>query len=105
MYYFWYLNCRRGLGQQQSTRSVRGFTLITALCDGLHYCLGCNGSGLAMTYLGWQMARKIARVANCVCSYDTEDFPHHPLYSGKSWFLPAVGGYYRLRDNLDRLLA
>ena len=22
-----------------------------------------------------------------------------------TWFLPAVGGYYRLRDSLDRLVA
>jgi glycine/D-amino acid oxidase-like deaminating enzyme len=74
--------------------------------DGLHYCLGCNGSGVAMmTYLGWQTARKIARVANYACSFDTPDFPDHPLYSGNPWFLPVVGGYYRLRDNLDRLLA
>ena len=49
--------------------------------------------------------RKIARAANYACSYDSEDFPDHPLYSGKPWFLPVVGGYYRLRDRLDRLLA
>jgi glycine/D-amino acid oxidase-like deaminating enzyme len=74
--------------------------------DDLHYCLGCNGSGVAMmTYLGWQTARKIARVANYACSLDTEEFPDHPLYSGNPWFLPVVGGYYRLRDSLDRLLA
>jgi glycine/D-amino acid oxidase-like deaminating enzyme len=74
--------------------------------DGLHYCLGCNGSGIAMmTYLGWQTARKIAGIANETCGYDTEDFPDHRLYSGNPWFLPAVGGWYRLRDNLDRLLA
>ena len=48
--------------------------------DGLHYCLGCNGSGVAMmTYLGWQTARKIARVANYACSFDTEEFPDHLL--------------------------
>ena len=36
--------------------------------DDLHYCLGCNGSGIAMmTYLGWQTARKIARAANYAC--------------------------------------
>jgi len=74
--------------------------------DGLHYCLGCNGSGVAMmTYLGYQTALKIARVANYACSFDSEEFPDHPLYSGNTWFLPIVGGYYRLRDNLDRLLA
>jgi glycine/D-amino acid oxidase-like deaminating enzyme len=74
--------------------------------DDLHYCLGCNGSGVAMmTYLGWQTARKIARVANYACSFDTEEFPGHPLYSGSPWFLPMVGSYYRLRDNLDRMLA
>lgn len=74
--------------------------------DGLHYCLGCNGSGVAMmTYLGWQTARKIAGVANYACSFDTADFPGHPLYSGNPWFLPVVGGWYRLRDRLDRLLA
>jgi gamma-glutamylputrescine oxidase len=73
--------------------------------DGLHYCLGCNGSGIAMmTYLGWQTARKIAGIANYACSFDTEVFPDHPLYSGNPWFLPAVGGYYRLRDRLDRLV-
>jgi glycine/D-amino acid oxidase-like deaminating enzyme len=72
--------------------------------DGLHYCLGCNGSGVAMmTYLGWQTARKIARAANYACSFDTEEFPDHPLYSGNTWLLPAVGGYYRLRDNIDRI--
>ena len=74
--------------------------------DDLHYCLGCNGSGIAMmTYLGWQTARKIARVANYACSFDREEFSDHPLYSGNPWLLPMVGGYYRLRDNLDRLLA
>ncbi len=74
--------------------------------DNLHYCLGCNGSGIAMmTYLGWQTARKIARVANYACSFDSADFPDHPLYTGNPWFLPAIGGWYRLRDNLDRLLA
>ena len=74
--------------------------------DGLHYCLGCNGSGIAMmTYLGWQTARKIARATNAACGYDSDDFPDHRLYTGNPWFLPVVGGWYRLRDNLDRLLA
>jgi glycine/D-amino acid oxidase-like deaminating enzyme len=74
--------------------------------DGMHYLMGCNGSGVAMmTYLGWQTARKIAGVANQKSAFDTEEFPTHPLYSGNPWFLPAIGGWYRLRDNLDRGLA
>jgi glycine/D-amino acid oxidase-like deaminating enzyme len=73
--------------------------------DGLHFCLGCNGSGIAMmTYLGWQTARKIARVANAACSLDSAEFPDHRLYSGNPWFLPAFGSWYRLRDRVDRLL-
>ena len=73
---------------------------------GLHYCLGCNGSGVAMmTYLGTQTARKIARVANAPCAFDAPEFPDHPLYSGNPWFLPLVGGYYRMRDRIDRMFA
>jgi glycine/D-amino acid oxidase-like deaminating enzyme len=74
--------------------------------DGLHFCLGCNGSGVAMmTYLGWQTARKIAHATNVGCSFDAPVFPSHRLYSGDPWFLPAVGSWYRLRDRIDRLIA
>jgi glycine/D-amino acid oxidase-like deaminating enzyme len=74
--------------------------------DGMHYLLGCNGSGVAMmTYLGTQTARKIAGVANYQCHFDAPEFPDHPLYNGNPWFLPAVGTWYRFRDELDRVLA
>jgi glycine/D-amino acid oxidase-like deaminating enzyme len=74
--------------------------------EGMHYLLGCNGSGVAMmTYLGWQTARKIAGVANQPSAFDTEEFPTHLLYTGNPWFLPAIGGWYRLRDEVDRRLA
>jgi glycine/D-amino acid oxidase-like deaminating enzyme len=74
--------------------------------DGMHYLLGCNGSGIAMmTYLGWQTARKIAGAANRPSAFDTDDFPTHPLYNGNPWFLPAIGAWYRFRDELDRALA
>lgn len=74
--------------------------------DRLHYLLGCNGSGVAMmTYLGWQTARKIAGVSNQPSAFEVDDFPDHPLYSGNPWFLPVIGAWYRLRDELDRRLA
>jgi glycine/D-amino acid oxidase-like deaminating enzyme len=74
--------------------------------DGMHFLLGCNGSGVAMmTYLGHQTARKIAGMANHPCSFDTEDFPDHPLYAGNPWFLPLIGSWFRLRDGIDRTMA
>jgi glycine/D-amino acid oxidase-like deaminating enzyme len=73
--------------------------------DGLHYALGCNGSGIAMmTYLGTMNARKIAGTGNYQCAFDREEFPTHPLYHGNPWFIPLVGRYFRLRDWLDRHL-
>jgi glycine/D-amino acid oxidase-like deaminating enzyme len=72
--------------------------------DGMHYLMGCNGSGVAMmTYLGYQTGRKIAGVANRPCSYESDEFPTHPLYNGNPWFLPAVGVWFRLRDQMDRI--
>jgi glycine/D-amino acid oxidase-like deaminating enzyme len=102
--------------QLRGTRITHGWTGNTAFTldalphmgedEGLHYALGCNGSGIAMmTYLGYQTARKIARAANYSCAFDSPGFRDHPLYSGNPWFLPLVGGYYRLRDRLDRMLA
>jgi glycine/D-amino acid oxidase-like deaminating enzyme len=71
--------------------------------DGLHYALGCNGSGVAMmTYLGTMSARKIAHVYNRKSAFDRPDFPTHPLYHGNPWFIPLVGRYFRLRDWVDR---
>jgi glycine/D-amino acid oxidase-like deaminating enzyme len=74
--------------------------------QGMHYCLGCNGSGVAMmTYLGYQTARKILGGANRVCTLDDRPFPTKPFYAGNPWFLPLVGSYYRMRDRIDRLVA
>jgi glycine/D-amino acid oxidase-like deaminating enzyme len=102
--------------QLRGVRITHGWTGNTAFTldalphmgedEGLHYALGCNGSGIAMmTYLGYQTARKIARAANYACAFDSPEFPDHPLYSGNPWFLPMIGGWYRLRDRVDRMLA
>jgi glycine/D-amino acid oxidase-like deaminating enzyme len=71
--------------------------------EGLHYALGCNGSGVAMmSYLGHQTARKVLSSSNRICAFDRPEFPTHPLYNGSTWFLPYVGSYFKARDWLDR---
>lgn len=79
----------------------------TGMLGGMHYALGCNGSGVAMmTYLGHQTARRIIGGANSTCGFELEEFPDFPLYNGSpNWALPAVGAYYRFRDDLSRALA
>ena len=79
----------------------------TGTLGGMHYALGCNGSGVAMmTYLGHQTARRIVGGANSTCGFETQEFPDFPLYNGSpNWALPAIGAYYRFRDGLSRALA
>src|SRR5436190_2011909 len=79
----------------------------TGVMGGMHYAVGCNGSGVAMmTYLGRQTARRIIGGANSTCGFELEEFPDFPLYNGSpNWALPAVGAYYRFRDGLSRTLA
>lgn len=73
---------------------------------GLHYAMGCNGSGVAMlSHLGAQVGRKILGGGNRMTAFDGRDFPTMPLYTGYPWFLPAVGSWYRFRDWLDRRVA
>jgi glycine/D-amino acid oxidase-like deaminating enzyme len=94
------------------THSWSGFVAMTTDAlphmgqeDGLHFCTGCNGSGVAMMpYLGRQVARRILQNGQTDCAYGKIDFPSVPvpLYRGKPWFLPIVGEYYRYLDRRDR---
>jgi glycine/D-amino acid oxidase-like deaminating enzyme len=79
----------------------------TGKLDGMHYALGCNGSGVGMmTYLGHQTARRIIGGANSTCGFELTDFPDFPLYTGNpNWALPGVGAYYRFRDSVSRARA
>lgn len=73
------------------------------IIDGMHYCMGCNGSGVAMmSYLGHAVARKLLSGANRINPFDRHDFPARTGYTGDPWFLPIVGAYYRARDDFDR---
>jgi glycine/D-amino acid oxidase-like deaminating enzyme len=71
--------------------------------EGMHFALGCNGSGIAMmSYLGRETARKIMGKSNRRVAFDMPEFPTHPLYRGDPWFLPFVGAYFRAADWWDR---
>ncbi len=74
--------------------------------DGLYYAAGCQGSGVVMmSYLGRQVAEKIISGSAVQCGFDALPFPGRPGYDGRPWFLPAVGGYYKVRDAIERRLA
>jgi len=70
---------------------------------GMHWCTGCNGSGVGMlTYLGHTVAKGIAAGGTSGSAYEGLPFPALPFYSGSPWFLPVVGGWYRFLDRVDR---
>jgi glycine/D-amino acid oxidase-like deaminating enzyme len=68
--------------------------------DGIHYAMGYCGHGVALaTYLGSRMGEVIAGVGD-VPDLGTSRFRAVPFFNGVPWFLPLVGGYYRVRDRL-----
>jgi glycine/D-amino acid oxidase-like deaminating enzyme len=71
--------------------------------EGLHYALGCNGSGVAMmSYLGHSVGRKIAEnPRGPINSFDMGEIPGHPFYFGNPWFLFAIGSMYQAQDAYD----
>lgn len=74
--------------------------------DGIHYAAGCQGSGVAMaSFLGHRAGLRIAGAENDPFALADLPFPTAPSYRGRPWFLPLVGGWYRLRDRMDRMAA
>jgi glycine/D-amino acid oxidase-like deaminating enzyme len=68
--------------------------------DGVHYSMGYCGHGVALaTYLGGRMGEVLAGVGD-IPDLGTSRFRAIPFYNGVPWFLPLVGGYYRVRDRL-----
>jgi glycine/D-amino acid oxidase-like deaminating enzyme len=68
--------------------------------DGVHYAMGYCGHGVALaTYLGSRMGEVLAGVGQ-VPDLGTSRFRAVPFFNGAPWFLPLVGGYYRVRDRL-----
>ncbi|MGE0714067.1 MAG: NAD(P)/FAD-dependent oxidoreductase [Alphaproteobacteria bacterium] len=98
------------LAQTKITHSWTGNVAFTfdmvphmGVHDGVHYAMGCQGSGVAMaSYLGNQVALKLLGRQNRPSAFDGLPFPTRPLYRGKPWFLPIVGGWYRMTDKWAR---
>jgi glycine/D-amino acid oxidase-like deaminating enzyme len=68
---------------------------------GLHYALGYAGHGVAFsTWLGARMGDALAGRA-AIPELTGERLRAIPLYGGTPWFLPVVGGYYRVKDRLS----
>jgi glycine/D-amino acid oxidase-like deaminating enzyme len=74
--------------------------------DGVHYALGCNGSGVAMmSYLGTQTARKLLGQQNRPCAFEGSELPKIPALVRGPWLVPVAAGWYRLRDRMDEFFA
>ena len=70
--------------------------------DGLHFILGCNGSGVSMMpFLGDAVGKSIAGKLHGRMPFADTALPAIPLYSGNPWFLPAIGGAFRALDYID----
>ncbi|GGE08801.1 Glycine/D-amino acid oxidase [Gemmobacter megaterium] len=70
--------------------------------EGIAYALGCNGSGVAMqSYLGHMAGQAMAGRERS--AFWNLDFPTMPLYRETAWFLPAMTGWYKFRDQIERI--
>jgi len=70
--------------------------------DGVHFALGCNGSGVTtMTHLGTVAARMMLGGDNRVSAFARMPMPTMPGYTGVPWFMPIVTGLYRMKDRRD----
>ncbi|HEY8610469.1 MAG TPA: FAD-dependent oxidoreductase [Roseomonas sp.] len=71
--------------------------------DGVHYVLGCNGSGVVMnTYLGRKAAAAVLGGEDARTGFARAEFPTAPLYGGTPWFMPPLTLWYDARDRLAR---
>jgi hypothetical protein len=63
----------------------------------VHYALAYAGHGVALaTWLGARMGDALA--GRGAVPALAGELPAIPLYRGTPWFLPVVGGYYRMKD-------
>ncbi len=88
------------------THSWWGYTGYTfdylpkvAVHEGVHYATGFCGSGVVWArWLGQKVALRILGDAEAETVFDETPFQTLPLYRGRPWFLPAIIGWYRIKD-------
>jgi glycine/D-amino acid oxidase-like deaminating enzyme len=69
--------------------------------DGIYYAMGYCGHGVALaTYIGGRMGEVLAGTGE-IPDLGTSRFRAIPFYTGVPWFLPLVGGYYRMKDRIS----
>ena len=69
--------------------------------NGMHYAMGFCGHGVAMgSYLGAQIGAMIASDEAPAPPFASIPIETRFFYSGKPWFLPFVGWWYRILDAL-----
>jgi glycine/D-amino acid oxidase-like deaminating enzyme len=70
---------------------------------GVRYALGFSGTGLVLSHwLGQKAAWQILGDERGRTIFDSDPPGAIPMYAGKTWFLPAVVRYLRVRDRLDQ---
>ena len=69
--------------------------------DGVHYAMGYCGSGVGRSnYFGHKIALKMLGSKDGTTALDGLDFRTHPLYTGSTWFMPAILRWHALADRL-----
>lgn len=69
--------------------------------EGVFYSVGHNGHGTQMaTWMGKMMADHLAEKTS-KSPWDRGNWPALAAYSGKPWFLPLAGLYYKAKDRIS----
>lgn len=70
--------------------------------DGVHYATGFCGSGVVWArWVAMKAAKDILGTQDRDTVFRTDSFPTRPLYTGKTWFLPAAIAWKNACDNFD----
>ncbi|MEO2037237.1 MAG: FAD-binding oxidoreductase [Martelella sp.] len=69
--------------------------------DGMIYGMGYSGHGAQMSTLVGQVLADMAMGDDSTNPLAGLNWPTIPAYSGKPWFLPAVGLWFKLKDRLS----